>query len=729
MMDMKGKEHCRERRAFAALARGIAVFALASAAGRGFGEGIAFSSNWTAFFSHHDVEPPDSISALALAGNTLFLAGVLGQSYLGGTDENGSVYACNDPGYSRSDAFAAYLPVSGGVNARPVFSLLESEDNATTRNLFAALSVADGALVCAGAGTDLMGEVAEATVVRYDAGSLDEDWRFSLSFDCLSNSAFYAVSAAPDGSVYAAGSTDCATNGFRPGGLVYKFNSGGGVAWSNLLGGGVSCRVNACAAPGDDALYLAGAGTNGTGATVGFLKRLDRATGTEVYAATCESPITALAVAPDGTLLLGGSSGGALYKFMDSGSGFTRVWTTNLASSASISALAVDASNRVAVAGTASSAWFEATDGTAFSEPRSGFAAILPSDGNALLFAGWIGGDGETTADAVAFSDNVLAVGGSTKATNLASGGFCVTNWNAEARWSDEPYEPCGYVKVWLGETFIPNPPGTLHVFLQPSGAVDAGAAWSVDGGASWRTSGAFADLAEGTYTLTFREAEGYYTPDPQTVAIESLQTNSLLVAYAAVPPPIATRTIDGTNVTVRLVLPEGLEEVELFEYLREGLDCETDDEDGWWRPSRETLYFDKSPPRGYATAAHEEITITYIVRGEPGTYALSEGKFRGRFTDNTETNATVAGDTIVTIPDPSAIVIPPVPDITAFVRMDAGWQLTFVSTQNVSYAVLTNATPVFGGAEYTEVEGLNGTTTVTIRSTEPSLFFKVRSR
>lgn len=730
-MDVNGKVRCCGRRAFAALARGLAAAALALAAGRGFGEGIAFSSNWSTYFAHNDAVSADSVSALAFSDNTLFLAGVLGGSYLY-DNNNGKdvfVFACNDSEKERNDAFAAYLSVSGGLNAYPVFSLLGTNDDSTVHNTFTAVSVAGGTLVCAGAVTEPNAwEFAEATVVRYDADSLEETWRFTLPGN--TNSAFHAVSIDSAGSVYAAGFTACATNGFRPGGLVYKFDSSGGVAWSNLLGGGVSCRVNASAVRGDDALYVGGTATNGAGLTVGFLKRLDLATGTEAYAATLDTPVAALAVDGDGDILLGGA--GMLCKLADSGSGFTRLWTTNLAASASITALAVGASNRVAVAGTASSAWFEATDGTAFNGPRSGFAVVLPPDGGAPLFAAWIGGDGETTADAVAFSDDVLAVGGKTKATNLASGGFCDTNWNYEARWNEEdPYEPCGYVKVWLGETFIPNPPGALQVFLQPADAVDAGAAWSVDGGATWLASGALLDLPEGTYPLTYRVADEYTLPvDPLAVTIESGATNILYATYPEQVKPFATRFIDGTNITLRLVLPEGIRTADVEEVLPNGLTpCDYDTGYWRWRSNRRILQYtlDLDAP----SVAGETIYATYTVSGAPGMYYL-DGEVTGdydAFYAQSETNAVVFGDAVVTIRDPSAVVIPPVPDITAFMRTDAGWRLTFVSTQNVSYAVLTNATPVFGGAEYATIEGDAGTTTVTVPADAPRLFFKIRSK
>ncbi|MBO4288040.1 MAG: hypothetical protein J5985_07755, partial [Kiritimatiellae bacterium] len=683
------------------------------AAGRGFGEGIAFSSNWSAYFSHTDAMQTDSVSALAVSDSTLYLAGVLGSGYLSvyNMDINRAtpLGAVNAPeGGWHTDAFAARISVSGGANVYPSYSLLEPDEKLVL-NTFEAVSVSSRSFVCVGT-YQTSDAIAEATVVRYDADSLDETWRFTLS--CEANSAFHAVSIDPAGNVYAAGSTDCATNGFRPGGLVYKLDSAdGGVVWSNVLGGGVSCRVNACAAPGGDALYLGGTATNGNGATVGFLKRLDASTGAEAYATTLAGPIAALAVAPDGALLLGGT-GGALYKFADTGSGFTRLWATNLAASASITALAVDASNRVAVAGTATSAWFASTDGTVFNGPSSGFAVILPSDGNALLFAGWIGGDGETTADAIAFSDDVLAVGGRTKATDLASGGFCDTNWNYENSWAGDDYT-CGYVKVWLGETFIPNPPGTLQVVLQPAGAVDAGAAWSVDGGATWLASGALADLTEGNYTVTFRDAEGYYTPESQSVTIESTQTNSLLVAYAAVPPPLIKRTINGTNVTLTVSLPEGVQFFIVTEVIPQGITA-----------SQSSFSYVYLP---YTSLAGEIHTFTYTVTGEYGNYTLTGSILLGLSSGNEQ--YAIEGDTMVTIPDPSAVVLPPVPDITTFARTDAGWQLTFVSTQNVSYAVLTNATPVFGGAEYTTVEGADGTTTVTVRTQTPRLFFKILSR
>jgi len=689
-------------------------------------ESLSFSSSWSTYIGSSDNYIRDSVSSIALQSeNYLCLGGFLGSGFI--MDGNGdAITALNDDENLYGDGFTARVLLQGGANSLPQFARILNEDTGEMGNQINRLALDANRIVSVGYLDN--GFYYKQGIALCYSSDLTETWRYSLPVE--SNSVFRTVSLASGGTVLVAGDLEAPgpndTTVSRA--LALQLNGNGVPLWTRQYVD--ATRVTASLVNGS-AWYLACIVTNGMGIASTSLKKIAQADGTEEYALSLPCSITSLALDSRGALIAGGSSGlGVLYKLRDTGSALEQVWTKTLPGSSSVNGIALDGTNRIAVAGNASTSWFNATDGTSFGGTSDGFALILSPDASETLFASWLGGNAETTADCVTFSGDVLAVGGQTRATDWIRGGFCTRHLKLDYLWEDEELNDIGYIKVWLGQTFIPNPPGTLTVSIMPPDAVVAGAAWSVDNGRTWMASGASTNLMEGSYTITFHDADEYYTPESQSVTIESEQTNTIWTIYASVPPPIAKRTINGTNVTVRLVLPSGLKGVELSEYIPEGLDCETDDEDAWWRPRLGILYFDKSPPRGYVTAANEEIIITYTVSGEPGTYTLS-GDFEGTFSDNTATNAPVEGDYIVTIRNPSEIIAPPPPDITAFIPDANGWLLTFVSTQQVNYAVLTNSdlTLPFPRVPITTVAGENGTTTVHVQPQAPKLFFRVEAQ
>ena len=77
---------------------------------------------------------------------------------------------------------------------------------------------------------------------------------------------------------------------------------------------------------------------------------------------------------------------------------------------------------------------------------------------------------------------------------------------------------------------------GSLTVALEPAEAVEAGAAWRVGG--DWRHSGESVVLAEGDYTVTFGDAEGWTTPSSQVVTIEANETAEATGVYEEAAPP-----------------------------------------------------------------------------------------------------------------------------------------------------------------------------------------------
>jgi len=72
-----------------------------------------------------------------------------------------------------------------------------------------------------------------------------------------------------------------------------------------------------------------------------------------------------------------------------------------------------------------------------------------------------------------------------------------------------------------------------LRVTIQPLAAVPAGAAWSLSGRV-WHESGTSLGVPPHTYTLHFREAEGWIAPQPMTVTVVSGKDMEVAATYIA---------------------------------------------------------------------------------------------------------------------------------------------------------------------------------------------------
>ena len=78
---------------------------------------------------------------------------------------------------------------------------------------------------------------------------------------------------------------------------------------------------------------------------------------------------------------------------------------------------------------------------------------------------------------------------------------------------------------------------GRVRVFIEPPGAVSAGAQWRVDGG-PWYASGATAtDLPLGTRTLDFSDIPPWLRPDPLTPGRPSVVSPGRCAGCFGVPP------------------------------------------------------------------------------------------------------------------------------------------------------------------------------------------------
>ena len=83
---------------------------------------------------------------------------------------------------------------------------------------------------------------------------------------------------------------------------------------------------------------------------------------------------------------------------------------------------------------------------------------------------------------------------------------------------------------------------GTISVTITPLEAIDAGAQWKVDNG-EWQTIGATTlSLPVGSYTVYFKDIEGWTTPQTYPVSITADQTSTAARAYTIQPVKNITR-------------------------------------------------------------------------------------------------------------------------------------------------------------------------------------------
>ncbi len=97
---------------------------------------------------------------------------------------------------------------------------------------------------------------------------------------------------------------------------------------------------------------------------------------------------------------------------------------------------------------------------------------------------------------------------------------------------------------------------GSLKVTLNPQNAITSGAQWSIDGGIHWYDSGdEVTGLRVGKRTVTFKDIDGWMTPDSQTVTIKKDMQSVVSASYilantgslkVTLMPPSGTWSIDG---------------------------------------------------------------------------------------------------------------------------------------------------------------------------------------
>lgn len=120
-----------------------------------------------------------------------------------------------------------------------------------------------------------------------------------------------------------------------------------------------------------------------------------------------------------------------------------------------------------------------------------------------------------------------------TTVTGLAPGTYTVTFTDVEG-WTTPASQE---VTVTSGNTSevtgtYTQPPGALVVILLPTNAAEEGAQWNLDGGAWQDSATTLTGLAPGTYTVNYRELDGWIAPPSEQVTITSGNTTQVLRDY-----------------------------------------------------------------------------------------------------------------------------------------------------------------------------------------------------
>lgn len=270
---------------------------------------------------------------------------------------------------------------------------------------------------------------------------------------------------------------------------------------------------------------------------------------------------------------------------------------------------------------------------------------------------------------------------------------------------------PTGSIIWGLTETL---PEGVTPTVLPASGSWDASTrqlTFAGTGAADTTLAYTVSIPSKGVYTVSGTFTVYFPASAPQTVGGD---TQFVLAD--------AIRKIDGTTVTITVTPPSGssifvwaAEETLAAGLTPSGL---TGPNASWDASTRKITW---------TVLGNTPATLAYTVTGQPGIYGVS-----GRVTYGGDYE-TIYGDYKVTIPETPEPAVIPTPDILALAPAGTGtgaWTLSFVSTQNVSYAVETNASlSASAWATAATAQGANGSTSVTVPSASASLFFRVKAQ
>jgi hypothetical protein len=114
------------------------------------------------------------------------------------------------------------------------------------------------------------------------------------------------------------------------------------------------------------------------------------------------------------------------------------------------------------------------------------------------------------------------------------SGGNHTVHFNSVAAWCSPGDQVVNISNGSASSATGTYTTGSLQVFINPQGAIDAGAQWQVDGGV-WQDSGAsVSGLVCGSHTVHFNSPDGWISPSDQAVNISDGTTSSVLGTYTA---------------------------------------------------------------------------------------------------------------------------------------------------------------------------------------------------
>jgi len=87
--------------------------------------------------------------------------------------------------------------------------------------------------------------------------------------------------------------------------------------------------------------------------------------------------------------------------------------------------------------------------------------------------------------------------------------------------------------------TYVPISPqtGWVQAFIEPSGAISAGAKWRLDGAGSHSSGDTVTEVSVGTHTVSFTDINGYTTPSSRSVSVQASQTAQTTGTYVPISP------------------------------------------------------------------------------------------------------------------------------------------------------------------------------------------------
>lgn len=284
----------------------------------------------------------------------------------------------------------------------------------------AIVTAADGASYIVGTAAGDLGANRPAGSQDLTLTKIDSEGRvlWQRMLGASSRASGAAVSLAANGDVLVAGTVTGAFDGQASDGdiLVARFNTSGDEHYATLVRASGADTATAIASGADGNIYVGGrSATGGSDAVIVKLDIAGKITDRRTLASTGSESISALTVAPDGSLLaLSNESGQAVLRRIDTAALATDLASINLGT-ADARALAVAPDGSIAVGG-ATQAALSGSQANGLSGNRDGFVARIDTALSAVTIS-YIGTAGTDEVDSLAFLNGRIYAGGRTTGT------------------------------------------------------------------------------------------------------------------------------------------------------------------------------------------------------------------------------------------------------------------------------------------------------------------------